>query len=67
MATRTIHLNIAPATATTCGDGSGAFCPLVCTSNLGTHFKCRVWGDLQDIDGWLQRTPECLAAKVVRG
>jgi hypothetical protein len=60
---RRIHLQIAPATETTCGDGSGAFCPFTRTSNLGTRFECLIWGDLEDKGGWLQRRPECLAAE----
>lgn len=65
MSTRTIHLPIAPATATTCGDGSGAFCPWARTSHFGTRFSCLLWGPLRDEDGWLQRRAECLAAEEV--
>lgn len=60
---RVIHLAIAPATATTCGDGSGAFCPLTRASNFGSRFSCALWGALEDEGGWLQRRAECLASE----
>lgn len=60
---KTIRLTIAPATSTTCGDGTGAFCSWARTSHFGTRFACLLWGALSDEEGWLQRREECLAAE----
>ncbi len=58
---RQIRLSIAPATATTCGDGLN-FCPLVQTAAFGTGWECLIWGSLEDV-GWLMRHPKCLDAE----
>lgn len=63
---RAIHLTIAPATATTCGDGTGAFCPWLHATHLGAEYFCLLWGTLQDENGWLQRRAECLLAETER-
>lgn len=59
---RQIRLSIAPATAATCGDGRGNFCPLVRTAAFGTRWECLIWGSLEDM-GWLMRHPKCLDAE----
>lgn len=65
---RTVRLLIAPATATTCGDGTGNFCRFVRTSHFGTVFTCALaepgQDGLRDEGGWLTRTKECLSAEV---
>lgn len=65
MSTRSIKLSIAPATDTTCGDGTGRFCPYVVARRLGTEWVCTLGFDqeLKDENGWLMRTAECLAAE----
>lgn len=77
---RTIRLPIVPATATTCGDGSGKFCPMLRTSHMGSRWHCHIfrqnpkdkWPDELETDdgsesGWLLRWPECIAAEVEDG
>ena len=65
MADRRISLSIAPATATTCGDGSGRFCPLMYTQRFGGIFLCKLDGHelKEDARGWLKRSERCLAAE----
>lgn len=65
--TRSIRLPIAPATEKTCGDGTGAFCPLG-KHEAGTINCCLVFrpGERLRIDrlwGPLLRWPECIAAE----
>lgn len=74
--TRSIRLSIAPATATTCGDGSGKFCPMLRTSRMGTIWHCHIyrqnptgkwpdelWTDDGTETGRLLRWPECISAE----
>ena len=76
--TRSIRLTIAPATATTCGDGSGKFCPMLRVSAFGSRFSCLVFrdgaehprGEASELktsngepNGSLLRWPECIAAE----
>jgi hypothetical protein len=63
---RTIRLTIAPATAETCGDGSGSFCQFVRTGRFGTEWTCKLFREklaLREAMGWLQRWPECIEAE----
>lgn len=74
--TYSVTFDISPATATTCGDGSGAFCPH-CSTVTGRHglalrgawpLRCAVFDkklvtDTGDERGWLLRLPECIAAE----
>ena len=65
--TRSIHLTIAPATATTCGDGSGQFCPMLRYARFGAEERCAIFHIGEDLEapaGWLLRWPECIAAEV---
>lgn len=65
---RSLRVVIDPATATTCGDGSGGFCPMVTPGSYGTHWACALTGQrLKDDGGWLQRSPECKAMEVSDG
>jgi hypothetical protein len=65
VADRRISLSIAPATATTCADGSGKFCPLMYMQRFGTVFVCGLDGTEigEDAHGWLKRSERCLAAE----
>lgn len=59
--TRTIRIPIAPATATTCGDGRGKFCPVVRTQKFGQLWSCALFGELgETADGRLARHEECM-------
>ncbi|MBK6515787.1 MAG: hypothetical protein IPG04_17230 [Polyangiaceae bacterium] len=67
---RRLSIAIAPATDTTCGDGSGAFCPMMTSQRFGALFGCRLFNkELRDEhgvwsgEGWLQRLPECIEAE----
>ena len=77
--TRSIRLPIAHATATTCGDGNGKFCPMLRVSAFGSRFSCLVFhdgaehprGEAAELktsngkpSGWLLRWPECTEAEV---
>jgi len=51
---------------TTCSEPPsypGSMCPFVFARRFGTEGVCRLFGDvpLDDVDGWLQRLPECVA------
>ena len=76
--TRSRRHTIAPATATTCGDGSGKFCPMLRSSGFGSRYSCLVFhdgaehlrGEAAELktsngkpSGWLLRWPECIAAE----
>ena len=76
--TRSIRLPIALATTTTCGDGSGKFCPTLRVSAFGSRFSCLGFrdgaahpsGEASELQtssgkpsGWLLRWPECIAAE----
>ena len=65
MTARTVRLSIAPATETTCGDGTGKFCPFVGVKMFGMAWVCTLGHEkeLHDANGWLMRTVECLAAE----
>lgn len=56
--------SITPATATTCGDGSGKFCRF-CKWSLDGTATCYLFGELEERDGWLQRRPECIACELI--
>lgn len=61
---RRLSIAIAPATDTTCGDGSGAFCPMMTSQRFGTVIGCLLFNkELRDEGGWLQRLPECIEAE----
>jgi hypothetical protein len=50
---------------TTCSEKPsypGSMCPFVFARKFGTEPVCHLFGDvrLDDIDGWLQRLPECV-------
>lgn len=40
----------------------GSMCPFVYSKNFGTQPVCHLYGDadLNELDGWLQRLPQCL-------
>ena len=51
---------------TTCSEKPsypGSMCPFVYARNFGTQPVCHLYDDapLYDVDGWLQRRPECMA------
>lgn len=51
---------------TTCSEKPsypGSMCPFVYARNFGTQPVCHLYDDapLDDVDGWLQRRPECMA------
>lgn len=51
---------------TTCSEKPsypGSICPFVYARNFGTQPVCHLYDDapLDDVDGWLQRRPECMA------
>ncbi len=54
---------------TTCAREPGAFCPFVGVKGFGTRPVCMLFRTadserpLRDVDGWLQRLPECVAAE----
>ena len=61
---RRISLSISPATETTCGDGSGKFCPLVHVGLFGAIWSCAAFGPLLENEaGWLARRDECRDAE----
>lgn len=40
----------------------GSMCPFAFTSKFGTEYYCHIFSNrLNDVDGWLQRTPRCIA------
>lgn len=67
--TRLIHLSIAPATDTTCGDGSGKACLLIVRDDYRWVLRCAAFrqseplGPLMTRDSDLQRWPECIEAE----
>ena len=68
--TRSIRLSIAPATATTCGDGSGKACPLIVRDDYQSMLRCGAFHGYANLeyvgttrDGGLLRWPECIEAE----
>jgi hypothetical protein len=68
---RVLHLAIEAGEAA-CASSPGKFCEHVRTRRFGTESVCGLFRDrryansatqLQDVDGWLQRLPECIAAE----
>ena len=64
----------------TCAVEPGKFCKYLGSRRFGTVFVCslfpgeplllaypKVYTDLHDLDGWVQRCPACLAAEKLRG
>lgn len=74
--TRKVQLSIAPATETTCGDGSGKFCPFVRSGRFGQQWFCAVHYSKDDSSGmtelgttergWLKRLDACLASEAAQ-
>lgn len=60
---RQITLTIAPATETTCEDGTGHVCPLLYIGPFGGRWECSIWKGLKMKDGWVQRHSKCLEAE----
>jgi len=51
-----VEFDINPATAYTCGDGSGDFCRYCRWSVLGGA-NCDLFGTIEVVNDWLQRRP----------
>lgn len=67
--TRSIRLSIAPATAATCGDGSGKACPLIVRDDYRWTLRCAAFRQFENLGllstraADLRRWPECIAAE----
>lgn len=51
---------------TTCAREPGKFCKYVGTAHFGQRFVCGLFPRekmIEDVGGWLQRLPECIAAE----
>ena len=67
---RALHLPIA-AGDHSCASAPGEFCRFLVTTNFGTRWRCKVFDPpdareptgLKEVDGWIQRHPECLGAE----
>jgi hypothetical protein len=55
----------------TCALAPGNFCEFLRTRKFGTVYFCAIWHEeddkgrplhMEEVDGWLLRRPECLAA-----
>lgn len=59
-----VTYDISPATSTTCGDGTGAFCKyLVWSPAVGGLNYCRLFGPVKDT-GWIIRHKDCVKAEI---
>ena len=64
MSKRFLRIEIEAGDSTCRASADAAWCVWVHQTRRGTRWECALWNRaLADSDGWLQRTPWCLAAE----